>query len=120
MVGQSLHALDETMLEEWDDWSKQSSKYREGECLRRWRSFSKNGGRSMGSLIYMAEQNGWQPSRDHLAMSVDDDLLEQQAEQLKQIEKNLKMTTTAMGQAPVDKAPRKRKVVEEPVSDWGF
>jgi P4 family phage/plasmid primase-like protien len=119
MVGQSLHALDETMLEEWDDWSKQSSKYREGECLRRWRSFSKNGGRSMGSLIYMAEQNGWQPSRDHLAMSVDDDLLEQQAEQLKQIEKNLKMTTTAMGQASVDKAPRKRKIVEEPVSDGG-
>jgi phage/plasmid-associated DNA primase len=119
MVGQSLHALDETMLEEWDDWSKQSSKYREGECLRRWRSFSKNGGRSMGSLIYMAEQNGWQPSRDHLAMSVDDDLLEQQAEQLKQIEKNLKMTTTAMGQAPVSKAPSKKRTVGKPVSGGG-
>lgn len=119
MVGQSLHALDETMLEEWDEWSKQSSKYREGECLRRWRSFSKNGGRSMGSLIYMAEQNGWQPSRDHLAMSVDDDLLDQQAEQLKQIEKNLNMTVTAIGQAPVSKAPRKRKVVENPVSGGG-
>ena len=119
MVGQSLHALDETMLEEWDEWSKQSSKYREGECLRRWRSFSKNGGRSMGSLIYMAEQNGWQPSKDHLAMSVDDDLLDQQAEQLKQIEKNLNMTVTAIGQAPVDKAPRKRKVVENPVSGGG-
>ena len=119
MVGQSLHALDETMLEEWDDWSKQSSKYREGECLRRWRSFSKNGGRSMGSLIYMAEQNGWQPSRDHLAMSVDDDLLERQAEQLKQNEKKRKMTTTSVEQAPVDKTPRKRKVVEEPVSGGG-
>ena len=119
MVGQSLHALDETMLEEWDEWSKQSSKYREGECLRRWRSFSKNGGRSMGSLIYMAEQNGWQPSKDHLAMSVDDDLLDQQAEQLKQIEKNLNMTVTAIGQAPVSKAPKKRKVVENPVSGGG-
>jgi hypothetical protein len=27
MVGQSLHALDETMLDEWDEWSKQSDKY---------------------------------------------------------------------------------------------
>ena len=61
MVGQSLHALDETMLDEWDEWSKQSDKYREGECLRRWRSFTKGGGRSMGSLIHMAKQNGWQP-----------------------------------------------------------
>jgi phage/plasmid-associated DNA primase len=120
IVGQSLHALDETMLEEWDDWSKQSSKYREGECLRRWRSFSKDGGRSMGSLIYMAEQNGWQPSKDHLAMNVDDDLLEQQAEQLKQIEKNLKMTTVAMERAPVNKAPSKKKTtVGKPVSGGG-
>ena len=49
-------------------------------------------------------------------MNVDDDLLDQQAEQLKQIEKNLNMTVTAIGQAPVDKAPRKRKVVENQIS----
>lgn len=119
MVGQSLHALDETLLEEWDEWSKQSEKYKEGECLRRWRSFSKNGGRSMGSLIYMAEQNGWQPSKNHLAMGVDDDLLDRQAEQLKEIETNLNMTATKMKQAPVDKAPRKRKVVEEQTKGGG-
>jgi len=120
MVGQSLHALDETMLDEWDEWSKQSEKYKEGECLRRWRSFSKNGGRSMGSLIYMAEQNGWQPSKNHLAMGVDDDLLDRQAEQLKEIETNLNMTATKMKQAPVDKAPRKKKVVEEQTKGGGF
>jgi P4 family phage/plasmid primase-like protien len=90
-VGQSLHALDETMLEEWDEWSKQSSKYRDGECLRRWRSFSKGGGRSMGSLIHMAKQNGWQPSQDHLAMNVDDATLEHMSKQLEKIEQDLNM-----------------------------
>ena len=104
MVGQSLHALDETLFDEWDEWSKQSSKYRDGECLKRWRSFSKGGGRSMGSLIHMAKQNGWQPSKDHLAMSVDDDLLEHQAEQLKKIEQDLNMPLYTEEQATQTKS----------------
>jgi P4 family phage/plasmid primase-like protien len=99
IVGQSLHALDESLLDEWDEWSKQSSKYREGECLKRWRSFSKGGGRSMGSLIHMAKQNGWQPSKDHLVMNVDDDMLEQLSEQLKQIEEELEMPVHTPEQA---------------------
>ena len=39
-IGQSLHSLDETMLDDWDNWSKQSDKYKDGECLRRWHSFT--------------------------------------------------------------------------------
>jgi hypothetical protein len=66
----------------------------EGECLKRWRSFTKGGGRSMGSLIHMAQQNGWQPSRDHLAMSVDDDMLDYSAEQLKQIAEEFEVPIT--------------------------
>ena len=120
MVGQSLHALDETMFDEWNEWSKQSSKYRDGECLKRWRSFSKSGGRSMGSLIHMAKQNGWQPSKDHLAISVDDDLLEHQAEQLKKIEQNLGMTTSIIQQTLTSKEPIKRKSVGKSAKDWGL
>jgi len=104
-VGQSLHALDETMLDEWDEWSKQSSKYREGECLRRWRSFSKGGGRTMGSLIHIAQQNGWQPSRDHMALNVDDQTLDHVSEQLKQIEQDLDMPATAL--SPATKSNKK-------------
>ena len=33
-IGQSLHALDESLLDEWDMWSKQSDKYRKGECQK--------------------------------------------------------------------------------------
>jgi len=58
-VGQSLHQLDESLLAEWDEWSKQSSKYREGECQRRWNSFSREGGRGLGSLIHVAQQHGF-------------------------------------------------------------
>ena len=39
-VGQTLHEVDESLLEVWDELSKHSSKYKEGECHRRWRSFS--------------------------------------------------------------------------------
>ncbi|NBS71525.1 hypothetical protein EBT31_21835, partial [bacterium] len=75
-VGQSLHNLDESLLEQWEEWSKQSSKYREGECHRRWRSFTRGSGRSIGSLIHVAREQGWQPSQEHRGLSVDDATLE--------------------------------------------
>ena len=78
-IGQTLHSLDESLLDEWDDWSKQSDKYREGECHKRWLSFSKGGGRGIGSLFYIAKENGWSPPEDHKVKSVDDETLEQLA-----------------------------------------
>jgi len=89
-VGQSLHSLDESLLDEWDAWSQQSPKYREGECHKRWLSFSRNGGRGIGSLIHIAQENGWRESKDHLAMNVDDETLEHIAELAKQIDSDLK------------------------------
>jgi phage/plasmid-associated DNA primase len=78
-IGQSLHSLDESLLEEWDEWSKQSDKHKEGECHKRWLSFSKGGGRGIGSLFYIAKENGWSPPEDHKVKSVDDEMLEQLA-----------------------------------------
>lgn len=75
-VGQTLHSLDESLLDVWDDWSKQSDKYRDGECHRRWLSFSRDGGRGLGSLLHVAKEQGWEPSQDHRAMNVDDSTLE--------------------------------------------
>ena len=78
-IGQSLHSVDESLLEEWDEWSKQSDKYKDGECHKRWLSFSKGGGRGIGSLFYIAKENGWSPPEDHKVKSVDDEMLEQLA-----------------------------------------
>ena len=68
-IGQSLHSLDDSMLDQWDDWSKQSEKYRSGECSKRWKSFDKGGARTLGSLIHYAKEAGWTPSQEHKAIN---------------------------------------------------
>ena len=88
-IGQSLHNLDESLLDEWDNWSRQSEKFKEGECHRRWLSFSKGGGRKLGSLIHIAQENGWRPSEDHKAMSVDDATIDSIAKLLSEMEEDL-------------------------------
>lgn len=88
-VGQSLHTLDESLLEQWDEWSRQSEKYQDGECQRRWRSFSKAGGRGIGSLVHVAKENGWTPSENHKAMNVDDAMLDHVSKLLTELEADL-------------------------------
>ena len=58
-VGMALQSVDPSggMLGEWDAWSKQSDKYRSGECERQWRSFKADGGCAIGTLIQMANQD---------------------------------------------------------------
>lgn len=56
-VGMALHAeLGSAGLPLWEAWSRRSSKYREGECARKWRSFE-SGGVGFGTLIAMARQD---------------------------------------------------------------
>ncbi|RPJ30403.1 MAG: hypothetical protein EHM17_16915, partial [Verrucomicrobiaceae bacterium] len=88
-VGQSLHSLDESLLDHWDEWSRQSDKYRDGECQRRWLSFSKGGGRSVGSIVHVAKENGWKPSENHKAMNVDDAMLDHVSKLLNELEDDL-------------------------------
>ncbi len=47
----------------WDEWSRRGKKYRAGDCVKRWRGFHNGGGRSMGTLVEMAELCGWEPRR---------------------------------------------------------
>lgn len=56
-VGMSLHAADPsaTMMNAWDQWSRQSDKYRNGQCARKWDSFGQERGRTVGTLIHMAK-----------------------------------------------------------------
>ena len=106
-IGQTLHSLDESLLDNWDEWSKQSEKYREGECHKRWRSFSKNGGRGLGSLIHIAQEHGWKPSQEHRAMNVDDDTLEHVSKLLAELEEDLQMAPEALAEttAPTQAEP---------------
>lgn len=99
-IGQSLHQLDESMLDEWDNWSKQSEKYKEGECHKRWRSFSDKGGRTLGSLIHIAQEHGWKPSQDYKSMGVDDNTIDLLAAQLAEIEAQESKNPTESTMAP--------------------
>ena len=83
-VGQSLHQLDEALLDEWDEWSKQSEKYKAGECQNRWRTFNKGGARTLGSLFHHAKQNGWRPSEDHKVINreIDEETLDKVSQML--------------------------------------
>ena len=88
-AGQALHSLDESLLDVWEDWSKQSDKYRPGECQRRWKSFSKGGGRGVGSLIHIAKENGWQPKEHPAALNVSDDMLDHITKVLEEVESDM-------------------------------
>ena len=47
----------------WDQWSSGSSKYRPGECERKWRSFSDHSSMvTAGTIIRMAKENGYDPN----------------------------------------------------------
>jgi len=112
-VGQTLHALDESLLEQWDEWSKQSEKYREGECHKRWLSFNKGGGRGLGSLIHVAKEQGWAPSMDYKVMNVDDSTLEHSASKLEKIESHIQ----EQGAMPVIK--EEKSTILSTAKTWG-
>jgi hypothetical protein len=57
-VGMALHSVDDSFLTEWDNWSRQSSKYKPGDCEKKWKSFKRQGV-AIGSLAHMAKQDGW-------------------------------------------------------------
>ena len=117
-VGQTLHSLDESLLDVWDDWSKQSDKYQEGECHRRWLSFSRDGGRGLGSLLHVAKEQGWAPSQDHRAMNVDDSTLEHASKILEEMGLDpMELTVRALGltEGP---APAPKKKVTKASRGW--
>lgn len=50
---------------DWDDWSRSDSRYRRGECERKWNTF--NGSSAPitgGTLVQMAKDRGWRPHSD--------------------------------------------------------
>ena len=82
-AGQALHSVDEALCDEWDQWSKQSEKYRDGACHQKWRSFSSGGGITAGTLYHNAKQYGFRPSQEYRAMPVADESIEALSDMLK-------------------------------------
>jgi hypothetical protein len=58
-IGMSLTPLGRDGLDLWDHWSAGSDKYRDGDCDRKWRSFSRTG-RTLGSLFHLAKARGFE------------------------------------------------------------
>jgi KaiC/GvpD/RAD55 family RecA-like ATPase len=63
-VGMALHSVDDSLLTEWDNWSRQSAKYTPGCCEKKWKSF-KRSGIAIGTLGHMAKQDGWRSPFDN-------------------------------------------------------
>jgi len=62
-VGMSLHSVgDDSLLDEWEQWSAQSAKHKPSECQRKWRSFKKSG-ITLGTLGDMAKKDGWRSAK---------------------------------------------------------
>ena len=58
-VGMSLHSVgDDSLLDQWEQWSAQSAKHKPSDCQRKWRSFKKSG-ITLGTLGDMAKKDGW-------------------------------------------------------------
>lgn len=59
-VGMALHSAGCTW-QDWDAWSRQSSKYQEGVCEKKWKSFSSYSGKpvTIASLAQFAKEDGY-------------------------------------------------------------
>jgi len=52
---------------DWEEWSRRdSTRYRKGECERKWNSFSGSGSPvTGGTIVQMAKDRGWMPEKGH-------------------------------------------------------
>jgi hypothetical protein len=71
-VGMALHSVDPGLLTHWVNWSQGSANFDEAECLAKWSSFKRHG-ITLGTLYYLAQQDGYtRPRTSHTAYSYAD------------------------------------------------
>lgn len=59
----------------WDDWSRNDDRWHEGECERKWKSFSGSATPITGATIFqMAREHGWKESMAAGELSWDDEI----------------------------------------------
>jgi len=59
-IGMAAHSAGDSLLADWEDLSQKNSKYKPGECAKKWDSF-KRSGISLGTLQKFAKEDGWTP-----------------------------------------------------------
>ena len=59
-IGMAAHSAGDSLLADWEDLSQKNSKYKQGECAKKWDSF-KRSGISLGTLQRFAKEDGWTP-----------------------------------------------------------
>lgn len=72
-IGMAIKDNDLTAYD-WDEWSKRDhSRYKPGECFRKWESF-KGAGKPVtaGTIVQMAKDHGWTPSKSYHELDWDD------------------------------------------------
>ena len=63
-VGQALK-LEGYPCSTWENWSRRDSgRFHEGECAKKWRSFRREEGVTGGTIYHFAVQQGWTPTRE--------------------------------------------------------
>ena len=60
-IGMSLHSCADALLTDWIDISAAASNFNQGECEKKWQSFGKRSGVSLGTLVKYAKEDGWTP-----------------------------------------------------------
>jgi putative DNA primase/helicase len=58
-IGMALHSVNDALSADWVAWSRQSDKFKEGECEKQWRSFKHDKARSIGigTLVKLARED---------------------------------------------------------------
>lgn len=73
----------------WDSWSRNGQKYQSDDCEKRWQKFNPQSGITIGTLVDMARNNGWNPpayERPLVSTSLVDELVEKiQYKKIKEI-----------------------------------
>lgn len=60
----------------WDDWSSRGSKYKEGECKKKWKSFNRHDVTG-GTLTHIAREYGYEPPKDDTVYDIHNLLLDE-------------------------------------------
>lgn len=75
-VGMALKAAGRPVTE-WEDWSRRdSARFHDGECVRKWATFEREGNGTVGpgSIVALARAHGWEPPVGGLALGWDDEI----------------------------------------------
>lgn len=66
-IGIAAKSISPKLWKAWDDFSKQSPKYKAADAKSRWMGFQPRGECGLGTLIHYAQESGWERPDDSLA-----------------------------------------------------